>query len=107
MILPTRVYAQHLYASFIASIAPHIESINARAIERRYDADYEGQEAGVPYKARLFNSVFLKLSSFFVQAGLGTEEEAYVCIIPPFKGKIPELEDDELGTDCNGIYEIF
>ena len=37
----------------------------------------------------LLNSVFTKMAKIFMKHELGTEEEAYVCILPAFRDKMP------------------
>lgn len=70
------------------AIATQIESVGGGNLYRKHDAVDETAEANI-IDGPLLNSVFLRMAEFFVKAELGTEEEAYVCIIPAFKDKMP------------------
>jgi hypothetical protein len=75
--LVTRVYAQHLYASFLLeALKPLVKTVKGFPERRDFD-DWEGRSEKL-----LLHSVFTNMAKDFVQCGLGTEEEAYVCIIP-------------------------
>lgn len=39
------------------------------------------------------NMVFTQTAKFFVDSSFDIEEEAYVCITPPFKGRLPTKMD--------------
>jgi hypothetical protein len=90
--LATRVYAQHLFASFMAAFANDVLSLYGDIIDHYDDGSDDRDSNNSP---RL-KTVFAKIANFFVDCNLGTEEEAYVCIIPPFsnlpKNKLHLLE---------------
>lgn len=68
-------------------MASQMKSVRGTNLPRKLDVFDEGIEAHLRHGA-LLNSVFLKMAEFFIEAKLGTEEEAYVCIMPAFKDKI-------------------
>jgi len=81
--LAARVYAQHLFASFIATFAHEVEKVYGREITRQWDLE----EETLPNAEPILNSVFATMAKFFVDSGLGSEEEAYLSIIPPLWDK--------------------
>lgn len=80
-----RVYSQHLYATFILALATKTIKVCGKTEVRRFDqVDVENNN-----KQPLLNTVFRDMARFFVQSNLGSEEEAYACIIPAFANKMP------------------
>ena len=44
--------------------------------------DTGGQETGDPEESKLLHGVLADIAKIFLESQLGTEEEAYVCMIP-------------------------
>jgi hypothetical protein len=70
--------------------ADEIDKIGGRTVRRTLSAT--GEERAGPVR----NTFLAELASAFIDAGLGTEEEAYCCIIPPLSEakKLPTMEPE-------------
>jgi len=74
----------------MAAIVGRLGGLKGCWTDRMYDENDEamGNSTAKPR----FYGPFAQLAKFFVESGLGTEEEAYVCFIPAFKEKIKSLK---------------
>ena len=81
------IHAQHLFSVFICQVAKLITQIGGSTFERITDVP----DGGYGF---LNNSVLARIAAIFVESGLGTEEEAYMCIVPGLAvaGLLPSLQ---------------
>ena len=87
-----QVYAHHIFASFIKTLADQLQRIEGSTTYRKVDfREHKQYFGGKP----LTNTFLRGVAKIFRQCELGTEEEAYVCIIPPFKKLLPKVDRDE------------
>ncbi|KAH0550946.1 hypothetical protein GP486_007689 [Trichoglossum hirsutum] len=85
------IYAQDVFASFMSAVTNIIESVGGSTKRRQNNATMEG---GVEHAAvegfeqfRLFNTQLNNVAMAFHSCGLGSVEEAYMCLIPPLRAK--------------------
>jgi ankyrin repeat protein len=88
--------AQHLFSSFMWAIAPHISSEKLSGKDKtsisRGDL-FRTDDPDTLLSLRLENTVLNGIAKAVQQSGLGTLEEAYMCIIPPLsRSKILPIE---------------
>ena len=67
----------------MATMAEEVDIVYGEDAERTWDRPEETARRASP----ILNTVFTKIAGIFVDSGLGTEEEAYLSIIPPLFDK--------------------
>src|SRR5271169_610290 len=87
--LTHQVDAHYLYTIFIATLASQVKKVHGKTHKRKFDKNDEGSKTNHPS----LNSVFIQMARYFMDCGLRSEKEAYICILPAFALK--HLLNDE------------